>query len=268
MLFMKKRAGIILFSFVFLISIVLIIAAYSQIPNPGHGGEDAYVSINSQGMTLQKAIDDKLFENCDIAGGTYSSAILFGHAGDEIIINVNGDVKTLQAAINDKSLVNTNAVGTSPAVYSGISISQYQTADKITIKDKLRIEKTLQQSINDGGFKCVPPVVPTCSDGIMNQGETGIDCGGPCGACVECRYDHANPVMDQGNYYYKCDCSYCGSEMTEPTLKIYWDGTRILNQIMSTPFVCPDLVIIGNYKYFKGSGPYHQTEFEICREKI
>ena len=26
-------------------------------------------------------------------------------------------------------------------------------------------------------------VVPTCSDGIMNQGETGIDCGGPCGPC-------------------------------------------------------------------------------------
>ena len=25
---------------------------------------------------------------------------------------------------------------------------------------------------------------PTCSDGIQNQGETGIDCGGPCTACV------------------------------------------------------------------------------------
>ena len=24
---------------------------------------------------------------------------------------------------------------------------------------------------------------PTCSDGIQNQGETGIDCGGPCSAC-------------------------------------------------------------------------------------
>jgi hypothetical protein len=24
---------------------------------------------------------------------------------------------------------------------------------------------------------------PTCSDGIQNQGETGIDCGGPCTAC-------------------------------------------------------------------------------------
>jgi hypothetical protein len=28
-----------------------------------------------------------------------------------------------------------------------------------------------------------PTATPTCSDGIQNQGETGVDCGGPCGAC-------------------------------------------------------------------------------------
>jgi hypothetical protein len=27
------------------------------------------------------------------------------------------------------------------------------------------------------------PPTPTCSDGIQNQGETGVDCGGPCPAC-------------------------------------------------------------------------------------
>lgn len=27
-------------------------------------------------------------------------------------------------------------------------------------------------------------VAPTCSDGVQNQGETGVDCGGPCAACV------------------------------------------------------------------------------------
>src|SRR5690606_12576487 len=26
--------------------------------------------------------------------------------------------------------------------------------------------------------------VGTCNDGIKNQGETGVDCGGPCPACV------------------------------------------------------------------------------------
>lgn len=25
----------------------------------------------------------------------------------------------------------------------------------------------------------------SCTDGVQNQGETGIDCGGPCGACKE-----------------------------------------------------------------------------------
>ena len=27
------------------------------------------------------------------------------------------------------------------------------------------------------------PLGPTCDDGIQNQKETGIDCGGPCPAC-------------------------------------------------------------------------------------
>lgn len=28
--------------------------------------------------------------------------------------------------------------------------------------------------------------VATCTDGLQNQGETGVDCGGPCGACPVC----------------------------------------------------------------------------------
>jgi cysteine-rich repeat protein len=46
-------------------------------------------------------------------------------------------------------------------------------------------------------------ITATCSDGAPNQGETGIDCGGPCAACVECgdgvvegteQCDDGNPV--------------------------------------------------------------------------
>jgi hypothetical protein len=29
------------------------------------------------------------------------------------------------------------------------------------------------------------PRVESCSDGLQNQGETGVDCGGPCGACPQ-----------------------------------------------------------------------------------
>ena len=35
----------------------------------------------------------------------------------------------------------------------------------------------------DCGGPCAP--CPTCDDGIQNQGETGIDCGGPCPVCKE-----------------------------------------------------------------------------------
>jgi len=34
---------------------------------------------------------------------------------------------------------------------------------------------------------------PSCSDGIQNQGETGIDCGGPCS--MLCRADYVSPTI-------------------------------------------------------------------------
>ena len=33
---------------------------------------------------------------------------------------------------------------------------------------------------------CVGGTTATCTDGIQNQGETGIDCGGPCAPCATC----------------------------------------------------------------------------------
>ena len=33
-----------------------------------------------------------------------------------------------------------------------------------------------------------PPVTATCNDGIRNQGEEGIDCGGPCPPCLPQEY--------------------------------------------------------------------------------
>ena len=36
----------------------------------------------------------------------------------------------------------------------------------------------------DSGIKGLPSKpCPTCNDGVQNQGETGIDCGGPCTTC-------------------------------------------------------------------------------------
>ncbi len=44
------------------------------------------------------------------------------------------------------------------------------------------IQNQGEEGIDCGG-PC--PLCPTCHDGRQNQGETGIDCGGPCRACPE-----------------------------------------------------------------------------------
>lgn len=43
---------------------------------------------------------------------------------------------------------------------------------------------TYVDNISWGANKLTNPVVPTCTDGIKNGTETGIDCGGSCSACV------------------------------------------------------------------------------------
>lgn len=43
----------------------------------------------------------------------------------------------------------------------------------------------------EDGVDCGGPCnsCPSCSDGVKNQGETGVDCGGPCMGCPECYSD-------------------------------------------------------------------------------
>lgn len=50
-------------------------------------------------------------------------------------------------------------------------------------------------------------LTPTCSDGILNQGETGIDCGGPCPSCPTC----SDGIQNQGEYGIDCGgpCPSC-----------------------------------------------------------
>ncbi len=57
----------------------------------------------------------------------------------------------------------------------------------------------------------IPPPA-TCSDGIQNQGETGIDCGGPCPACPTC----SDGIQNQGETGVDCGgpCPACPQEPT------------------------------------------------------
>ena len=50
-------------------------------------------------------------------------------------------------------------------------------------------------------------IVATCSDDQQNQGETDVDCGGPCTACPTCDDD----IQNQGETGVDCGgpCTVC-----------------------------------------------------------
>src|SRR5688572_3264083 len=79
-----------------------------------------------------------------------------------------------------------------------------------------------------GGCKKEDTSTPSCSDGIKNQGETGIDCGGPCTACPSSSCGGAVSVTDaDGNVYQAVSIgSQCwmGSNLKTTT---YRNGTPI-----------------------------------------
>ena len=49
--------------------------------------------------------------------------------------------------------------------------------------------------------------IASCNDGAQNQGETDIDCGGPCAACANCN----DKVQNQGETGVDCGgpCPAC-----------------------------------------------------------
>ena len=72
-------------------------------------------------------------------------------------------------------------------------------------------------SIATGSVCVYSAVAPTCSDGIQNQGETGIDCGGPCAACVPTCSDG---IQNQGETGVDCGgpCIACGACSTDAAI--------------------------------------------------
>jgi len=59
------------------------------------------------------------------------------------------------------------------------------------------------QNQNEIGIDCGGPCVacPTCEDGIQNQAETGIDCGGPCTPCpIGCQNNEIELTITFDNY--------------------------------------------------------------------
>jgi hypothetical protein len=61
-----------------------------------------------------------------------------------------------------------------------------------------------------------PPPAATCSDGIQNQGEADIDCGGPCARCVNGK--NCSKRADCASAYCNLDgkCAACSLETDCP----------------------------------------------------
>ncbi|MBI5544326.1 MAG: hypothetical protein HY901_10580, partial [Deltaproteobacteria bacterium] len=94
---------------------------------------------------------------------------------------------------------------------------QFKLPDQTNFMFKGRVMADIGPSCTDGiqnqgetGIDCGGPCAacPTCSDGIQNQGETGIDCGGPCAACPTC----SDGIRNQGETGIDCGgpCPACG----------------------------------------------------------
>ena len=73
----------------------------------------------------------------------------------------------------------------------------------------------------------------TCSDGRMNQGEQGIDCGGPCpGICVSC----GDGIKNQGETAVDCGgpCDPCYPRMSSQINGTVWSSVS-RNAFLSGP---------------------------------
>jgi hypothetical protein len=89
-----------------------------------------------------------------------------------------------------------------------------------------------------------------CSDGVKNQGEQGIDCGGPCGnACPSC----ADGIMNQNETGVDCGgpCDPCYARLSAKISGNEWYATS-RNAFISAP---------GTMRIYGTNGSYNITLF-------
>ncbi len=89
-----------------------------------------------------------------------------------------------------------------------------QTVPSSTSTTSTSSTTTTSSSTYQPTTSTTPKPVPTCRDGIENQGEVGVDCGGPCGECVDPIEVAAYCLASKGvRLYVRGDsiCSQCKS---------------------------------------------------------
>jgi len=105
---------------------------------------------------------------------------------------------------------------------------------------------------------------PTCSDGIQNQGETRVDCGGPCNACPAIC---GNEAIDSGE-----NCESCSLDVSCPAPQICK-----YRQCINKPFPFWIIIVIAgaaviifffSFKAVKNSGKAKKRDIERLSSAI
>jgi hypothetical protein len=105
----------------------------------------------------------------------------------------------------------------------------------------------------------------TCSDGIQNQGETGVDCGGPCAACpVICAGNGSNSYFPMAmNNVWK----YATSGTTvDYELKI--TGTQVYSGKTYNVFTWDDYFSSNMYYYYRADSVGNIYSYVGSSEKL
>lgn len=97
------------------------------------------------------------------------------------IINANAVSNTL---INTWELITINFPAPPATLETDIDKIVFFTDWTCDVANRGAESITYIDNITFGAKKLSDPVVPTCSDGIQNGDETGVDCGGTCSPCI------------------------------------------------------------------------------------
>lgn len=97
--------------------------------------------------------------------------------------------------------------------------------------------------------KSTSTTTPSCTDGIQNQGEAGIDCGGPCSSCpgILCFGDGSNkyfPLTKNNNWHYNVGT-------TTDSLSITVEDTIHIGNLVYTKVKYYEIPTGATYRYFR-----------------
>jgi len=122
-------------------------------------------------------------------------------------------------------------------------------------------------------FLFLRPVLPSCSDGIQNQGEAGIDCGGPCSSCPwqlqgELEVISVKAIKTQENYFdlvakIKNPNKDAGAKSFSYAFNLYDSGDNLIFSKEGSSYILPRQTKYIIEQKVLVSAEVYNTEFKI-----